>query len=163
MVENLPRVLVLLSQRSETKHHPREWRTIKRKEEKMIKNVRSAYKGVLNCDITDLKYNICQYLRDQILSADFPMDSEPSCPMDFADIMQKIFGHRHIALNTKNVEYQEEFMLSDFGLDADLEKRLSKFKFADMLITMTIYRLGSYSYFNAEVDYMRTDHRYTIG
>ena len=37
--------------------------------------------------------------------ADFPMDAEPSCDMDFAEIMQKIFGHGHITLNSKNIEY----------------------------------------------------------
>lgn len=128
----------------------------------MINQVRSAYKGVLNCDITDLKYNICQYLREQILSADFPVKEEPSCDMDFAEIMQKIFGHGHITLNSKNIEYKEEYFLSDYGMDADLEARLSKFKFADILIGLTIYRLGSYSYFNVEVDYMRENHRYSI-
>ena len=80
----------------------------------------------------------------------------------FAEIMQKIFGHGHITLNSKNIEYKEEYMLSDYGMDADLEARLSKFKFADILIGLTIYRLGSYSYFNVEVDYMREDHRYSI-
>lgn len=128
----------------------------------MINQVRSAYKGVLNRDINELKYNICQYLREKILEADFPMDAEPSCDMDFADIMDKIFGNKHITLNSKNVEYQEKYFLSDYGMDADLEKRLGKFKFADMLIGLTIYRLGSYSYFNVEVDYMREDHRYSI-
>lgn len=128
----------------------------------MINQVRSAYKGVLNCDITDLKDNICQYLRGQILSVDFPVKEEPSCGMDFAEIMQKIFGHGHIVLNSKNVEYKEEYMLSDYGMDADLESRLSKFKFADMLIGLTIYRLGSYSYFNVEVDYMLENHRFSI-
>lgn len=128
----------------------------------MINTVRSAYKGVLNRDIGDLKWDVCKYLREQIMSADFPMDSEPSCDMDFADIMQKIFGHAHIVLNSKNVEYQEEYMLSDYGLDADLVRRLNKFKFCDILIRMTIYRLGSYSYFNVEVDYMREDHRYSV-
>lgn len=128
----------------------------------MINQIRSAYKGVLNRDITDLKYDICKYLREQILSADFPVREEPSCDMDYADILQKIFGHGHIALNSKNVEYEEEYLLSDYGLDADLEARLRKFKFADILISLTIYRLGSYSYFNVEVDYMREDHRYSV-
>lgn len=96
------------------------------------------------------------------MSADFIMDAEPSCPMYFADIMNKIFGHGHITLNTKNIEYKEEYFLSDWGFDADLEKKLSKFEFADILIGLTIYRLGSYSYFNVEVDYMREDHRYSI-
>ena len=137
-------------------------KNIKQRMKKMIREIPSAYKGVLNCDIGDLKWNICRYIREQIMSADFPVDAEPSCDMDYADIMQKIFGHGHIVLNSKNIEYQEEYMLSDYGLDADLEKRLSKFNFADILIKMTIYRLGSYSYFNVEVDYMRKDHRYSV-
>lgn len=117
---------------------------------------------MLNQDLGDLKYNICNYLREQILSADFPCNEEPSCPMDFAEIMQKIFGHGHITLNDKNIEYKEELLLSDYGFDADLEKRLSKYKFADILITLTIYRLGSYSYFNVETNYIREDHRISI-
>lgn len=128
----------------------------------MINQVRSAYKGVLNRDISDLKNSISQYLREQILSADFPVKEEPSCDMDYSEIMQKIFGHGHITLNSKNIEYKEEYLLSDYGMDADLEARLDKFKFADILIGMTIYRLGSYSYFNVEVDYMLKDHRFSI-
>lgn len=128
----------------------------------MIRSIRSAYKGTLNSDLSDLKYNVCQYIREQIMSADFPCKEEPSCEMDFAEIMQKIFGFGHITLNDKNTEYQEEFLLSDYGLDSDLEKCLHKYGFCDMVINLTIYRLGSYSYFNTEVNYMREDRRFSI-
>lgn len=120
----------------------------------MIKTTRSALKGELKGDINTLKYEICKFIRDRLVHIDFPIKEEPSCDMDYAHYLDEIFGHDFIMLNTKNVEYVEEYLLTDFGDDAEQRHMLNVLKWSNIFIRLTIYRIGSFSYFNAEVDYL---------
>ena len=128
----------------------------------MIKSINSAFKGQLSCDIQSLKWEICRNIRDVLVNGDFVIDAEPSCDMDNNYNLQKIFGHGHIMLNSKNVEYEEDYKLSDYGDDAEQRKVLDKLKWEDIFIRLTIYRIGSYSYFNAELDWCPIGHKVAL-
>lgn len=128
----------------------------------MIRTINSAFNGKLGCDIQSLKWEICRNIRDTLVNGDFVIDAEPSCDMDNSHNLQKIFGHGHIMLNSKNIEYEEDYKLSDYGDDAEQRKVLDKLKWEDIFIRLTIYRIGSYSYFNAELDWIPFGHRVTL-
>ena len=128
----------------------------------MIKTFNSAFKGKLLGDIPALKHDICQAIHELLVDIDYVIDAEPSCDIDHARNLQMIFGHGHIQINTKNIEYQEEYLLSEFGDDADQRNTLNKLKWEDIFIRLIIYRLGSYSYYGVEVDYIPEGHRIKI-
>lgn len=128
----------------------------------MIKTLNSAFKGQLSCDINSLKWEICKNIRDKLVNGDYSIDAEPSCDFDNSRNLQMIFGHAHISLNSKNVEYEEMYKLSDYGDDSDVHSILTKLKWEDIFINLTIYRIGSYSYFNIELDWSPLGHRVSI-
>ena len=128
----------------------------------MINTIGSAFKGQLGCDIQSLKWEICKNIRDVLANGDFVINAEPSSNMDNYDNLQKIFGHGHITLNSKNVEYEEEYKLSDYGDDTEQHKVLDKLKWEDIFIRLTIYRVGSYSYFNVELNYCPIGHKVAL-
>ena len=127
----------------------------------MIELRNSVFSGTVNRTINEIKSNVSDYVSTLIMTAE-SLDAEPSTVGDHEANARAIFGHKHITLNKKNIEYEEEFYLSDFVMSDELLATLRKLKWADVLITLTIYRLGQYSYFNTEVQYMREDHQFSV-
>lgn len=59
---------------------------------------------------------------------------------------------KHLKLNAKNTEYQEDFHYND-GVPTSVESRakLKLYGFVDIIFDLLIYRLGSYSYYTCDV------------
>ena len=112
--------------------------------------------GVVNIDIDKIKFNIADYLYRKIEEADIPHVKEEKQTWQEHDAdLQMLFGRKHITLNSKNIEYEERHCLSDYVMSDKVKEKLFYLDWADIEITLTIYRLGQYSYWNACVDYVR--------
>ena len=59
----------------------------------------------------------------------------------------KIFPEKFIHINKKNIEFCESFYLTDYIMTSEINKRLAKIGCADVLFCVTVFRIGSYSYF----------------
>ena len=70
-----------------------------------------------------------------------------------------MFEKSMVALNSKNIEYNEKFFLvKDYGNDRELANTLQAYRVEDVLIDLFIYRIGSYSYWLAVSQVMSPDH-----
>lgn len=59
---------------------------------------------------------------------------------------------KHLKINTKNTEYQEDFHYND-GVPTSVESRakLKLYGFSGIIFDLLIYRLGNYSYYTCDV------------
>lgn len=122
----------------------------------MINTIPYAYKGTVNQNIEHIKDVIADYIRSDIMSADIPSRKlERQEWSEFDADRRLIFGDKSITLNSKNVEYEEEFKLSDYVMTNEINEKLFLLDWADVWVKLTVYRLGQYSYWVATVYYVR--------
>lgn len=77
----------------------------------------------------------------------------------FQEIEREIFHARTVALNDKNIEFENTFLVSEYpesGLD-EYRWALKKLHLGDIIITLTVYRVGQYSYYIAKALVCRED------
>lgn len=66
-------------------------------------------------------------------------------------INSRLFKEKNfITINSKNIEYSTSYHLSDYIMCDELKNKMAKLKIADVIVLLTVYRLGQYSYFCAE-------------
>lgn len=125
---------------------------------KMIREIPSAYKGVVNTDIENIKGEIAEAVLRKLEELDIPKaKSEKQSWTEHDSDLRMLFGSKHISLNTKNIEYQEEYYLSDYVMHDKAKEALFYFDWSDFSITLIVYRLGQYSYWTAEIHYVLCD------
>lgn len=121
----------------------------------MIREIPSAYKGVVNTDIENIKGEVAEAILHKLEELDIPKaKSEKQSWTEHDNDLRMLFGSKHISLNTKNIEYQEEYCLSDYVMHDKAKEALFYFDWSDLSITLIVYRLGQYSYWTAEVHYV---------
>ncbi len=124
----------------------------------MIREIPSAYKGVVNTDIENIKGEIAEAVLRKLEELDIPKaKSEKQSWTEHDSDLRMLFGSKHISLNTKNIEYQEEYYLSDYVMHDKAKEALFYFDWSDFSITLIVYRLGQYSYWTAEIYYVLCD------
>lgn len=113
----------------------------------MIEQKRCAVSGVVDTDLETIKSKICSIIHERLGIADIG-DSQP-CDTD--STMKSYLSCKTITLNSKNIEYTEEFHLSDRCVPCkEVIDTLKKLDAIDIAIVLTVYRLGQYSYYMAE-------------
>lgn len=70
----------------------------------------------------------------------------------FLQLERDVFHPRTIAINDKNVEYENTFLISECPASGREEYvlALNKLHLDDIIITLTVYRVGQYSYYAAK-------------
>jgi len=123
----------------------------------MINTIPYAYKGTVNQNIENIKDLVVDYIRSDILRIDIPLDEKPERQtwQEYDRDKIAVFGDKQITLNSKNIEYEEEFKLSDYVMTSEINERLWFLDWTDIWVKLTVYRLGQYSYWVATVDYVR--------
>ena len=126
----------------------------------MINTIPYAYKGTVNQDIENIKNDIIDFVRKDIMSANIPLNEKPERQtwQEYDADKFIIFGDKKITLNSKNIEYEEEFNLSEYIMTNEISERLFMLDWKDVWVRLTVYRLGQYSYWVATVDYVRREH-----
>ena len=131
----------------------------KQKGKKMIKNIRCFKHGALGQqDLEELR----GYLRCKISDATIQFDGDShgvvkDCYYGWLNI--NLFDKECIAINGKNIEYQEKFYLIDGGGNyAELDQAMKHRKIEEVGIELIIYRIGSYSYYAAICEAYSPDH-----
>ena len=121
----------------------------------MIKEIPSAYKGVVNIDVETIKNEVAEAVLHKLVEFSIPNAKEEKQSWEEHDSdLRMLFGSKHISINTKNIEYQEEYYVSDYIMNNKAKETLFYFDWSDLSITLIIYRLGQYSYWNAKIDYV---------
>ena len=121
----------------------------------MIKEIPSAYKGDVTTDIENIKGEIASAVLHKLEQLDISKEKkEKQSWKEHDSDLRMLFGSKYISLNTKNIEYQEEYYLSDYIMNDKAKEALFYFDWADLSITLIVYRLGQYSYWTAEVHYV---------
>lgn len=124
----------------------------------MIKEIPSAYKGTVTTDIEIIKGEIASAVLHKLEQLDIPKAKEEKQSWKEHDSdLRRLFGSKYISLNTKNIEYQEEYYVSDYVMNDKVKEILSFLDWSDLYITLTVYRLGQYSYYNVKIDYVLRD------
>lgn len=124
----------------------------------MIKEIPSAYKGTVTTDIENIKGGIASAVLHKLEQQDIPRAKEEKQSwIEHDSDLRMLFGAKYISLNTKNIEYQEEYYLSDYVMNDKVREVLSFLDWDDLYITLTVYRLGQYSYYNVKIDYVLRD------
>lgn len=124
----------------------------------MIREIPSAYKGVVNTDIENIKDEIAEAVLRKLEELDIPKrKAEKQSWTEHDSDLRMLFGSKYISLNTKNIEYQEEYYLSDYVMHDKAKEALFHFDWSDLSITLIVYRLGQYSYWTAEIHYILCD------
>ena len=125
----------------------------------MIKNISCFKHGALGQqDLEELR----GYLRCVIRGAIIEFDGDShgvvkDCYYGWLNI--NLFGKERIAINSKNVEYQEKFYLIDGGgNDNELYTAMKDRRIEEVGIELIIYRVGSYSYYAAICEAYSPDH-----
>ena len=116
----------------------------------------SVLRGLCNIEINHLKGNIVDWVVAKIKEADINTEvkAEKQSFVEHDNDLRRIFGDGHITINEKNIEYVESFNLSDFIMSDKIRERLWVLDWADIFITLTVYRLGQYSYWTVKLDYV---------
>lgn len=65
---------------------------------------------------------------------------------DFEIAESNIFPEKFIHINKKNIEFCENFYLTDYIMTSEIDKGLATIGCADVLFSITVFRIGSYSY-----------------
>lgn len=66
---------------------------------------------------------------------------------DIEIVENKIFPEKFIHINKKNIEFSESFYLTDFVMTNKLQSDMAAVGCADVSFSVTIFRIGAYSYF----------------
>lgn len=121
----------------------------------MIKEIPSAYKGTLTTDIENIKGEVAEAILHKLQDFEIPEEkAEKQSWTEHDSDLRMLFGSKYISVNTKNIEYQEEYYVSDYVMNNKAKEALFYFDWADLSITLIVYRLGQYSYWTAEVHYV---------
>lgn len=121
----------------------------------MIREIPSAYNGIVNTNIENIKGEIAEAILHQLQDFEIPeAKEEKQSWTEHDNDLRMLFGSKHISVNTKNIEYQEEYHVSDYVMNNKATEALFYFDWADLSITLIVYRLGQYSYWTAEVHYV---------
>lgn len=121
----------------------------------MIKEIPSAYKGTVTTDIENIKGEVAEAILHKLQEFEIPKAKEEKQSWTEHDSdLRMLFGSKYISVNTKNIEYQEEYYVSDYVMNNKAKEALFYFDWADLSITLIVYRLGQYSYWTAEVHYV---------
>lgn len=124
----------------------------------MIQEMQSAFKGVVNINIENIKSSIVESIYHRLDNFEIPNEKEEKQSWQEHDAdLRMLFGNQHITLNSKNIEYEESFCLSDYVMNNHIKDVLFYFDWTDLDITLTVYRLGQYSYYNVKVDYVMSE------
>lgn len=124
----------------------------------MIKEIPSAYKGTVTTDIENIKGEIASAVLHKLEQLDISKEkAEKQSWKEHDSDLRMLFGSKYITLNTKNIEYQEEYYLSDYIMNDKVKEILFLLDWADLYLTLTVYRLGQYSYYNVKIDYVLCD------
>ena len=76
---------------------------------------------------------------------------------DFEIAESNIFPEKFIYINRKNIEFCENFYLTDYIMTSEINKGLATIGCADVLFSVTVFRIGSYSYFAVDGKMLRPD------
>ncbi len=124
----------------------------------MIKPIPSVLRGLCNIETEHLKGNIAEWVTAKIKEADIGREKlEKQSFFEHSDDLHRIFGDNHITINEKNIEYIESFYLSDYVMCDKVKEKLWMLDWSDIFITLTVYRLGQYSYWSVSVEYVLAD------
>lgn len=118
--------------------------------------VSHIYGELTNKSVEDVRANICQCISSAFESSCVNVENpENLTPKQASDSIRcKMFGpNRYISVNSKNIEYGETLHFVNFGLPLSqtVQEKLEKGFVKDFLIQLTVYRLGQYSYYSAEI------------
>lgn len=76
---------------------------------------------------------------------------------DFEIAESNIFPEKFIHINRKNIEFCESFYLTDYIMTSEINKGLATIGYADVLFSVTVFRIGSYSYFAVNGKMLKSD------
>lgn len=122
----------------------------------MIKPMYSVLRGLCNIEMEHLKGNVAEWVLAKIDEADINTEvkEEKQSFVEHDNDLRRIFGDDHITINEKNIEYIESFNLSDYVMNNKIKEKLWVLDWSDIFITITVYRLGQYSYWTVKLDYV---------
>ena len=124
----------------------------------MIREIPSAYKGTVTTDVENIKGEVAEAILHKLQEFEIPeAKEEKQSWIEHDSDLRMLFGSKYISVNTKNIEYQEEYYVSDYVMNNKAKEALFYFDWADLSITLIVYRLGQYSYWTAEVHYVMCD------
>ena len=122
----------------------------------MIERIESHMQGqVRDMSIEDIKEYIVRFITnryERLFSEKIgDKDWEPVDKSRYAAYL--MFGQEHfVSVNSKNIEFVESFHYENFApMTEDQEKMIKKGWVKDFLIQLYVYRLGSFSYFIANI------------
>lgn len=78
---------------------------------------------------------------------------------DFEIAESKIFPEKFIHINKKNIEFGESFYLTDYVMTDKMHNGMEKIGCADVLFSITIFRIGSYSYYAVSGRMLKPDQK----
>lgn len=74
----------------------------------------------------------------------------------------KIFPEKFIHINKKNIEFGENFYLTDYIMTSEINKGLAAIGCADVLFSVAVFRIGSYSYYAVSGRMLKPDQLETL-
>ena len=78
---------------------------------------------------------------------------------DFEIAESNIFPEKFVYINKKNIEFCENFYLTDYIMTSEINKGLATIGCADVLFSITVFRIGSYSYYAVSGRMLKPDQR----
>lgn len=78
---------------------------------------------------------------------------------DFEIAESNIFPEKFIYINKKNIEFCENFYLTDYIMTSEINKGLATIGCADVLFSVTVFRIGSYSYYAVSGRMLKPDQK----
>lgn len=152
--------------RGENNHYPRNVAKQERKTKgrNMIRNVEYFARGCIgDQNLGEIEDKVMDLAVAAILNFDdgSELDFNPNqAPIAFYNQLERdIFHNKAFNLNDKNIEWENSFTLSDFPISGreDYRASLRRLHIGDIIIDMTVYRVGQYSYWSARAMLVRTE------
>lgn len=78
---------------------------------------------------------------------------------DFEIAESNIFPEKFIHINKKNIEFGESFYLTDYVMTSEINKGLATIGCADVFFSITVFRIGSYSYYAVSGRMLKPDQK----
>ena len=78
---------------------------------------------------------------------------------DFEIAESNIFPEKFIYINKKNIEFCENFYLTDYIMTSEINKGLATIGCSDVLFSVTVFRIGSYSYYAVSGRMLKPDQK----
>ena len=150
--------------RGENNHYPRNVAKQERKTKgrKMIRNVEYFVRGCVgDQNLGEIEDKVMDLAVAAILNFDdgSELDFNPKdAPLTFYNGLERdIFHNKAFNLNDKNIEWENTFTLSDYPISCreDYQASLRRLHIGDILIELTVYRVGQYSYWSARAILVR--------